>query len=981
MVGNDKVRTRHNRVATRDDVRVVARGRWLECALLFAATLTLARDAAGRNSCPLATSVSPFAKTVSGRYEVVLTDGAEGDLDGAANGGCQVALELCRGESPLCEGETIDGARVRAVGGTSPAARETAEEDVTHAIESLAGTAGSTCSVVRLSLAAEEDASLGFRFRVATHGADGRGAVRRSRLMLRCLPPVSGRTPNAQCFSGKRDCPAAVKATCGDGIVNRAREECDGADAAACPGACTASCTCSSTGPGTPQPPGVPTCGDGARNQLTERCDGTDDAACPGACNPDCTCGTTSGALDIAPLAVATASSSEPGSSPSAAVDGVVDGMPGQAKHEWVSNGEGHGAWLRLTWNSPVTIDRVILHDRPNNVDNVTDGALLVGDDAAPVSTGPLPPDGAPAAVMIGPRTITALTFMVMQATGTSAGLSEIEAVAAKKVPTTTTTTTTSATTLPPTSTTTTTRPTTTAPPTTTTSTTTPPSVSTTTLDPPPTLGAIYYLAPSGNDANAGTSAGQAWKTFAKAVKTLQAGDTLVVGDGKYTRTTTGLPVIDCTKSAHNGTAVKPITIRAAHERKAWLASDGIGDSLYMNKCSYWNVVGLYASSADNTGAQPWEGNVFHLMAVDHVNLQRLLVVRPNRTCPNNTLTYCNSHGISIENSHDMLVEESEVYDFHRHGVSAFASRRITVRRCYMNPWDAIGGAGGGSTGVILYGSSDSIVENVIGEGVYGLNIAGGTTYDGTPGGYHNQLLGVITLNPKYGATIRARKFSGPVLPAGHNLLKDDVFVGAANVGIYSRGSADTQVENVSVFNSAVDAGVAADEDLGEGAPCSANPEGCSISARNLLSVANAGQGMRVNTSVTKTWSLEYSNLFGNKGGNFPTGETPGDDAGNIRRSESVAPTGMGVGQCLLWVPDGSNMKSAGMDGKDIGASVLRRYRDGVLTTERLWDRTTGAFPCGATVAGVNDTPARTCIGVHTRLNVNTNGCAFPASY
>ena len=43
-----------------------------------------------------------------------------------------------------------------------------------------------------------------------------------------------------------------------------------------------------------------------------------------------------------------------------------------------------------------------------------------------------------------------------------------------------------------------------------------------------------------------------------------------------------------------------------------------------------------------------------------------------------------------------------------------------------MNPWDATGGAGGGSTGVIFYGSSDSIVENVVGEGVYGLNIAGG---------------------------------------------------------------------------------------------------------------------------------------------------------------------------------------------------------------------------------------------------------------
>jgi hypothetical protein len=74
-------------------------------------------------------------------------------------------------------------------------------------------------------------------------------------------------------------------------------------------------------------------------------------------------------------------------------------------------------------------------------------------------------------------------------------------------------------------------------------------------------------------------------------------------------------------------------------------------------------------------------------------------------------------------------------------------------------------------------------------------------------------------------------------------------------------------------------------------------------------------------------------------------------------------------------------MKRAGADGRDIGATVLRRYRDGVLTTERLWDATTGAFPCGPVVAGVNDDAARSCVGVHRRLNVNANGCAFPAGY
>jgi len=472
------------------------------------------------------------------------------------------------------------------------------------------------------------------------------------------------------------------------------------------------------------------------------------------------------------------------------------------------------------------------------------------------------------------------------------------------------------------------------------------------------------------------------WNTFAKAVKALVPGDTLVVRDGKYTRGTNGMPMIDCANGVKNGTADKPITIRAEHERKAWLANNGIGEAVYVNNCAWWNVVGLYASSADNTAAKGWEGNVMRIVESNNVQVRRALVVRPNRTCPSGTLTYCNAHGIAIEDSHHILVEESEIYDFHRHGVSAFSSRFITVRRCYMNPWDATGGAGGGSTGVILYGSSDSIVENVVGEGVYGLNVAGGTTYDGSAGGYRNKLLGVVTLNAKHGSTIRARKFGGPVLPLGDNVVRDSVFINAQNVGVYARGANDTLVENVSVFGTVVDAGIAGDQDLSEGAPCSANPKGCSIAARNVLSVGNTGKGMRVDTTVMTAWSLQDSNLYDNAGGNFPTSESPGDDSGNIRRSKSVAPSGMGTGtgKCMLWVPDGSNMKGAGAGG-DIGANVLRRYRDGVLTSERLWDGSTGAFPCGAIVAGVNDNAARACSGVHKRLNVNANGCGFPAGY
>ncbi len=65
---------------------------------------------------------------------------------------------------------------------------------------------------------------------------------------------------------------------CGDGVVQGAcGEECDGTDAAACPGDCQQNCAC-------------PVCGDGLVNQTSEQCDPPDESACPGECKENCTC-------------------------------------------------------------------------------------------------------------------------------------------------------------------------------------------------------------------------------------------------------------------------------------------------------------------------------------------------------------------------------------------------------------------------------------------------------------------------------------------------------------------------------------------------------------------------------------------------------------------------------------------------------------------------------------------------------------------
>lgn len=87
-------------------------------------------------------------------------------------------------------------------------------------------------------------------------------------------------------------------------------------------------------------------------------------------------------------------------------------------------------------------------------------------------------------------------------------------------------------------------------------------------------------------------------------------------------------------------------------------------------------------------------------------------------------------------------------------------------------------------------------------------------------------------------------------------------------------------------------------------------------------------------------------------------------------------------GSCYLWVPAGSPLKGAGLGGADIGATILYKYIDGVLTNEPVWNTTTGVFyGCRSTVAGINDSPGDSCNNVHERLHVNTGGCAFPEGY
>jgi hypothetical protein len=133
---------------------------------------------------------------------------------------------------------------------------------------------------------------------------------------------------------------------------------------------------------------------------------------------------------NIAPLATVTASSQNTSTSQQAvkAVDGVVDGYPGDYTREWATLSEGAGAWLELNWSRAYQVDRVVLHDRPNGNDQIT-AATLTFSDGSTVAVGALNNTGTGTEVRFGPVVTSRVrvTVTTVSASTLNVGLAELE--------------------------------------------------------------------------------------------------------------------------------------------------------------------------------------------------------------------------------------------------------------------------------------------------------------------------------------------------------------------------------------------------------------------------------------------------------------------------------------------------------------------------------------------------------------------------
>ena len=468
--------------------------------------------------------------------------------------------------------------------------------------------------------------------------------------------------------------------------------------------------------------------------------------------------------------------------------------------------------------------------------------------------------------------------------------------------------------------------------------------------------GATYYLSTSGSDSASGASSSSPWKTFSHALPRLSPGDTLILANGTYTDYNSGWPFFRCGSTAKNGTASSPITIKAANERQAFLKGDGNLYGILVWDCSYWVFEGLRVESADKSNSIT-PGQAIYALNSHHLTFRRLLVQKNNR--------YQNSPLILFANTHNSLIEESELYSFHRHGIDLAYSNNNTLRRNFLNSRDHRDISGGyrsepfnrGDSAIAIYPGSNNIIENNVIE-----NTGQSVEINAASTTVNNKFFGNISIRNNYGIISRARGNSLGEMPRD-TIIENHVALNSSYYGGYFRSTKNTMCKNCTSLNSGY-GGFAADKPspYGDGSP--------SVYFRNSLMISNGTYGILAHNQAN--YKIESSNGIGQYLNFYPK---TGSSLINVSSVDAR------MGACKVFIPSNSPLKGKGINGADIGANVLYRYENGGLTNKPLWNRSSGEFSCGAKVAGVNDIAGSSCFDVNKRLNVNSNGCSLPANY
>jgi hypothetical protein len=206
-----------------------------------------------------------------------------------------------------------------------------------------------------------------------------------------------------------------------------------------------------------------------------------------------------------------------------------------------------------------------------------------------------------------------------------------------------------------------------------------------------------YYMSPSGDDTNSGTSPLEAWATFDRALNKetpgnkLQPGDVLILMNGIYYQT-----LQDYKLSGEPG---HPITIRAQHDGKAII--DGAGKRLTVElRRPYYIIEGIVAKNSSRS---------VYRVTGDNIVLRRVSGY--------NAYADGNSHVFAIP-ANNITLEDCVAAGTGRKMIMIFKGENNTIRRCFADwqewdgrewhdcwPW---------GDGIEIYNGSYNTIENSI---------------------------------------------------------------------------------------------------------------------------------------------------------------------------------------------------------------------------------------------------------------------------
>lgn len=238
---------------------------------------------------------------------------------------------------------------------------------------------------------------------------------------------------------------------------------------------------------------------------------------------------------------------------------------------------------------------------------------------------------------------------------------------------------------------------------------------------------ATYYLSPSGNDSNPGTSA-KPWKTLNKAALSLTSGQTVILADGDYRETKV--------TNFSNGN----VTVRSANPLKARvLYSADLSYKIYITKPSV-SIQGLDISTvgylpvnthdslltfAKGSDGGKSLGNRLHRVYEDGIKLSQT----SNMTIQGNDVFDVVDEGIDGVNVADSIISNNKISGVGRYGILVKGgSRNVAITKNEVRSYN-------GSTliGIVLGGST--VASSVyIPNGYEGYNLVASGNYIASDG-------------------------------------------------------------------------------------------------------------------------------------------------------------------------------------------------------------------------------------------------------